>query len=209
VPHVSPAAEAHKVEKTNCFSFRFLFFKTTVVCDDSVHQATDEDLMPKHEAMLALEDGPLEEAGDTGNSEREPEQPPSGTVEVQQPGEDFEEDSLAKMQRALKSRDDGKGNIEKLGAKPKAVGCMRKPAASKKVELKAKAKVVPKASPKATAKKAGQNIFSVVYVFSSCILFCDDFFWFTTEVAKKPSKSTRKLKMTRSCVYSRAYHQMK
>ena len=172
MPHVSPAAEAHKVEKTNCFSFRFLFFKTTVVCDDSVHQATDEDLMPKHEAMLALEDGPLEEAGDTGNSEREPEQPPSGTVEVQQPGEDFEEDSLAKMQRALKSRDDGKGNIEKLGAKPKAVGCMRKPAASKKVELKAKAKVVPKASPKATAKKAGQIFFlwfmssQVVYYFA-------------------------------------------
>lgn len=160
VPHVSPAAEAHKVEKTNCFSFRFLFFKTTVVCDDSVHQATDEDLMPKHEAMLALEDGPLEEAGDTGNSEREPEQPPSGTVEVQQPGEDFEEDSLAKMQRALKSRDDGKGNIEKLGAKPKAVGCMKKPAASKKVDLKAKAKVVPQRHPqKPLPRRQGKYCF--------------------------------------------------
>ena len=86
---------------------------------------------------------------------------------------------------------------------------MKKPAASKKVDLKAKAKVVPKASPKATAKKAGQILFlwfmssQVVYYFAMI------FFWFTTEVAKKPSKATRKLKMTRSCVYSRAYHQMK
>ena len=76
-----------------------------MVCDDSVHQATDEDLMPKQEAMLALEDGPLEEAGDT--------QPPSGTVEVQQPGEDFEEDSLAKMQRALQSRGRRQGQHRK------------------------------------------------------------------------------------------------
>lgn len=114
----------------------------------------------------------------------------SATAELE--GEENAHDSVAKMKKALQLREDGKNksHAEKkepkktttLGAKPKAMPKgLKRPASFKIVKGKAKSKSAVKVSPKSQ----------------------------TTQAKKKPVKVAKQLKMTRACVYSRSYHQMK
>eukprot|EP00435_Cladocopium_sp_Y103_P039604 s2002_g10.t1 len=91
---------------------------------------------------------------------------------------------VAKLQDALKNRNAQKKEAHAVGATPKVL--CKKPAAKVAVLKRPSAKQVASADSQSAAKRTSKE---------------------KMRVKAKTKKSVRELKMTRECIYSRAYHQ--